>query len=220
MAEATTQGHLNIEDIRSDLVILKNGNVTMVIETTALNFDLLSEKEQEIKIQQFGNLINSLTFPIQILIHTERTDITKYIESLQLVKNKQSSKALIKQMEIYIRFVKNLTLNHEVLDKRFFIAIPASLFAIKKSSMMGNIFGGQKQVNINVDKVIAKAQLELYPKRDHLIKQLKNIGLIAKQLNTDDLIKLYYAMYSPDKAGYNQLSLSREDFSAGMVRGN
>ena len=45
--KASTQDHLDIEDIIDDLVILKTGWVALVINTTAVNFDLLSEAEQD-----------------------------------------------------------------------------------------------------------------------------------------------------------------------------
>ena len=47
---ATTQDHLDIETIQDDLVILKTGICSMVIQTSAINFGLLSEEEQE-KVQ-------------------------------------------------------------------------------------------------------------------------------------------------------------------------
>lgn len=217
MARTTTQQHLDIEDIKSDLVILKNGNVALVLESTALNFDLLSEEEQDARILGFAGLMNSLTFPIQIVVHTERTDITRYIDKLKEIQSKQRSPALIKQVEIYMKFIKNLTVNNEVLDKRFLIVIPALLGAVQKPSLMKSLIGQSSTININIDKLLSRAQLELYPKRDHLIRQFKKMGLGVKQLNTDDLIRLYYSIYDPDKVGYSRLSISQADYSASFV---
>lgn len=217
MTNSATQEHLDIEDIRNDLAILKNGNVALVLESTALNFDLLSEAEQDARIVSFAGLMNSLTFPIQIVIHTQRTDVTSYIDKLKSVQSKHTSAALKRQVEIYIKFVKNLTVNNEVLDKRFFIVIPALLGAVQKPSLLKTIMGGKNEVSIDIDKILSRAQLELYPKRDHVIRQIKKMGLGIRQLNTDDLIRLYYSMYDPDKVGYNRLSISKKDFTASMV---
>ena len=41
--KASTQEHLNIEDIKDDIVILKDGSCCIVLQTSAVNFDLLSE---------------------------------------------------------------------------------------------------------------------------------------------------------------------------------
>lgn len=217
MANATTQAHLDIEDIKNDLVILKNGNVSLVMETTALNFDLLSEEEQGARIHGFATLMNSLVFPIQIVLHTERTDVTKYIEKLRIVQSKQISPALKKQIEIYIKFVKNLTINNQVLDKRFFVIIPAMLGAVERPSLMKSLFGKSSEVVIDIDKILNKAQLELYPKRDHIMRQFRKMGLGIRQLNTDDLIRLYYSLYDPDKIGWNRINITKADYTASMV---
>jgi hypothetical protein len=39
---ASTQDHLEIKDIVDDLVITKSGTVAMVIQPSAINFDLLA----------------------------------------------------------------------------------------------------------------------------------------------------------------------------------
>ena len=56
----STQQHLAIEDIRDDLVILKNGMISLILEVNALNFDLLSEKEQDVKIMNFAGLLRQM----------------------------------------------------------------------------------------------------------------------------------------------------------------
>jgi hypothetical protein len=213
----TTQNHLDIKDVRNDLVILRNGNVGLVLETTALNFDLLSEDEQDARILAFAALMNSVTFPIQIMIHTERTDVTNYIEKLQEVQSRQTSQALIKQIEIYMRFVKNLTINNEVLNKRFFVVIPAIFNAVEKPSIIKSLFGSKQQLGINIDRMLSKAQLELYPKRDHLVRLLKKMGISSRQLTTDELIRLYYTMYDPDKIGASRLGIYKANIQAGMI---
>ena len=80
----STQEHLEIEDIRDDLVITKSGLVSLVLEVSSINFDLLSEREQEIKILCFTGLLNSLDFQVQIVIKTEKSDITNYIDKLRV----------------------------------------------------------------------------------------------------------------------------------------
>ena len=44
---ATTQEFLEIEDICDDIILLRNGSAALLIETTAVNFGLLSEEEQD-----------------------------------------------------------------------------------------------------------------------------------------------------------------------------
>jgi len=96
----STQQHLDIEDIRDDLVVLKSGRVSLVIETTSLNFDLLDNAEQDARIGAFAAYLNSIRFPIQIVIRTQRTDIVKYLKLLEKYKYKTTSEAIANQVSI------------------------------------------------------------------------------------------------------------------------
>ncbi len=212
-AQFSTQDHLEIEDIRDSIVILKDGSVSLVLETNALNFDLLSEEEQSIRITAFSGLLNSLNFQMQIVIKTERTDLSDYLERLRNYREKQISNALRKQIDIYMKFIHNLTFNREVLDKRFFVVIPEVISEVQRTSMIKQLFGKQAKIT-NKGNIIEKAKIKLYPKRDHLIKQFQRMGLVAKQLSTEELIRLYYSMYDPDKVGIDKLELSTTEFTS------
>lgn len=213
----STQDHLPIEDIREDLVILKNGMVSVVIEVNAINFELLSEGEQDTKIMQFAALLNSLDFSFQIVVKTERTDVTNYIDKLKVYRDKQISEALKKQITIYIDFITNITSNKEVLDKSFYVAIPESASVVQKTSALKQMFGKKERI-INIKSILDAVRPKLYPKRDHLIRQFKNIGLQAVPLNNDGLVRLYYSMYDPDKTGISKLQLSTTEFTSSMVQ--
>ncbi|MGI6484078.1 MAG: hypothetical protein ACOX0R_00430 [Candidatus Dojkabacteria bacterium] len=202
-ATASTQDHLAVRDIRDDLVINKNGSVAMVIQTSAINFDLLAEYEQDNKILAFAGLLNSLNFRIQIMIRTKRIDITNYITYLQSQEQQAMSEGLKKQLNIYITFVKNLIVQNDVLDKSFFIIVPyhtgsiipeTSILKKKKSKEEE-----EQNRNIKMDQLIEKAKIFLYPKRDHIIKQLGRMGLFGHQLTTKELITELYTSYNPEE---------------------
>src|SRR3990172_4533805 len=68
---APIQKHMQIADITDDLVLFKDGGAAIVLESTSLNFGLLSEKEQSAVIAAYAALINSLSFPFQIVLRSE-----------------------------------------------------------------------------------------------------------------------------------------------------
>lgn len=68
--KASTQDHLNIEDIKDDIIMLKDGSCCIILQTNAVNFNLLSEAEQEAIIFAYAGLLNSLSFPVQIFIRS------------------------------------------------------------------------------------------------------------------------------------------------------
>lgn len=213
----STQEHLEIEDIRDGFVILKNGVVSSLLEVSALNFDLLSDEEQDIKIMHFAALLNSLNFVFQIVVRTELTDTTEYIDKLRVYAQTQISDSLRNQIEIYINFINNLTINKDVLDKTFYMVIPESPSIVEKTSFVKQIFGKKNKIT-NIKSILDYVKPRLLPKGDNIMKQFKNIGLNAKRLDTDSLIRLYYSMYDPDKTGISKLKLSTTEFTSGLVQ--
>lgn len=213
--QVSTQDHLDIEDIRDDLVILKNGLVSIVIETTSVNFDLLAGQEQDSRIYTFSGLLNSLSFPIQIVIRTQQTDISKYLTLLDEYKRKIASTPLQQQVSIYQDFITNLTATTQILNKRFYVIVPTVAISVIKTSGWKMIFGKQEKI-VNIAEIAERAKIELMPKRDHIIKELANMGLAARQLRNDELIKLYYSIYEPDKVGLEVLNI-REDSLTGAI---
>ncbi len=204
-ATASTQDHLEIRDIVDDSVITKSGSVAMVIQTNAINFDLLAEYEQDNKIFAFAGLLNSLNFHIQILIRTRRIDISNYVEYLKAQQKSSMSKGLQEMMEIYTLFIQNLIVQNNVLDKNFFIVIPynpaaplpgANMFDAKKTKEEQETQKAMKQ-----EELIEKAKIFLYPKRDHIVKQLGRMGLTGHQLTNQELITEFYTTYNPDEEG-------------------
>lgn len=217
--QISTQDHLDIEDIRDNLVVLKNGKVSLVIETTSLNFDLLSGIEQDTSIGTFAGLLNSLNFPIQIVIRTQRTDISKYLTLLDQYKQTVlANQPLTQQISIYQEFINALTANTQILNKRFYAVIPSLTTTAVKTPFLKQLLGQREQI-INIQQVIEKAKVELFPKRDHMIKQFANMGLAAKQLTNEDLIKLYYSVYEPDRTGVEMLNLREDSISGAVVGG-
>src|SRR3990172_6616505 len=84
----TTQKFLEIEDIKDDLVILRDGSCCLILQVSAINFGLLSEEEQEAIISAYASLLNSLSFPLRIVIISRRKDISSYLESLRRAEEK------------------------------------------------------------------------------------------------------------------------------------
>ena len=200
---ASTQDHLEIKDIVDDLVITKGGSAAMVIQTSAINFDLLAEYEQDSKIFAFAGLLNSLNFHIQILIRTRRIDISNYVNYLKKQATRDMTPGLRKQLNIYTQFIQKIIIENDVLDKNFLLVIPynpigsiptANILMSKKSKQEIEQNAQMKQ-----SQLLEKAKIFLYPKRDHILKQLNRMGLGGKQLTTKELIAEFYTIYNPEE---------------------
>lgn len=194
---ATTQDHLDIYDVTDDLVITTSGAVALAIQTNAVNFDLLSEHEQDNKIFAFAGLLNSLNFHVQILIKTQRIDISSYVNYLKTQKSHQQNEKLAHQLNVYTEFIQNLIVTNDVLDKQFYFVIPYNPSVVMAGAKVKKpkddetkISAGQKA------KIIEQGKIFLYPKRDHVLKQLGRMGLIGHQLTNEELVQVFYDIYN------------------------
>ncbi len=187
-----TQDHLKMADIKNDLVVLKDGGVSLVLQTSAVNFGLLSEEEQVGIIYSFAGLLNSLSFAIQIVIRSERLDVSEYINKLRLLSQTQKNPLLVKMINSYTEFTKSVIKDNEVLDKQFYIVLNTT-----------NVEVGV--LNRNLEEKLKRALTILTPRKEHLVRQLSRVGLKAKQLNTEELVKLYYDIYNGQDDAQNDV---------------
>lgn len=185
----STQNYLDIVDIKDDLVILADGSVCLLIRVAAVNFGLLSEREQEAIIFAYAGFLNSLNFAVQIVIRSQAKDISQYVALLEQERTKQTNQLLAQKIENYKNFILQTVKENNVLDKKFYIVIPFSSLEL----------GIKKISSLPKETILEKAKIALFPKRDHVLRQLSRIGLRARQLTTSELTDLFYEIYNQDK---------------------
>ena len=184
--QSTTQKYLEIYDITNDIVILKDGATALILTVNAMNFGLLAEEEQDAIIYSYASLLNSINYPIQIVIRSQTKDVTNYLKLLDDEIEKTTQEIKKQWIKRYRNFVADLIQERNVLDKKFYMVIPAS------SLEMGllppsTVVPGIKQPDISTVErsvILEKAKEILEPRRDHLMSQLGRIGLAGRQLKT------------------------------------
>ncbi len=217
--KGTSQEHLPIEDIQKDLVILKNGAAVMILRTSSVNFDLLSEKEQDAMIYAYAAMLNSLTYQVEIIVRSVSKDVSNYLKRIKQQKTKVSNPLLKRQIESYHNFVKEVVEKNNVLAKSFYVAVPfypaeMGTSAAAQSSLPGFLsFLKPKKHSLptSKEKIITKAKAALDPKKEHLKRLFGRLGLTIKQLETKELIRLFYKIYNPESSlGENIQALSQQ----------
>lgn len=193
--KSSTQRFTEIETIDRDLIMYTDGSANIVISTTAVNFGLLSEREQDAIISAYAGLLNSLSFPIEILVRTQHKDVTAYLRLLEDQERKQKNPKLAKSIHDYRLFVASTVKEKDVLDKKFYIVIPFSSLELGPSA---NVLFGSKKRGLPYDRnyVFDRALTILNPKRDHILRLLSRVGLQAYQLTSDQLAKLTFTIYN------------------------
>ena len=198
--KATTQEFIEIRQMSDDVTMLRDGSCAVVIETSAINYSLLSEEEQDSLVYSFSSLLNSLSFAIQILIFSTRMNISDYLEYLQNKMQKQSNPIIREWLAKYIDFTKNIVTKNTVLKKRFFIIVPFSALEMGAK--------GAASSSMTSEYILQRAKTALYPKRDHILRLLARLGLRAEVLDKTKLVNFFYNLYNPSATGIDLIDAS------------
>jgi hypothetical protein len=210
---ATTQKFTEIVDFGEDIVIFEGGNACMIIEITASNFALLSKREQDSRVFAYAGLLNSLSFPVQILIRNRRMDISIYINELEGIIKTTKNQQLQAYIDYYAGFIKEMVTVNVVLNKQFYIVVPFSSLEMGVTGATQTSQKGQAQI----DAFATEARKALQTKASSLLGQLQKFATSAKVLQKEELIKLYYEIYNEDtQADVQQM---QQGADASVVRG-
>lgn len=221
--KGSTQEHLPIEDVIDGIVIMKDGSCSTVLSVSSVNFDLLSESEQSALVFAYGGIINSLNFPIQIIIQSHAKDVSSYLKNLQNMEEKQLNPQLKERISQYRKFIEETVKKSDVLSKSFYIAITFSSLelGIKTGGVKGiKMFlpqGSKQELPFTKEYILEKAKANLEPKRDHLLRLFSRLGLEIKPLDNKEVIDLFYRTYNEETA-INQ-KVSNVNYQAPMVTG-
>jgi len=207
---SSTWKHLPISDICEDLVFYKDGGAGLIMESSSLNFSLLSQREQEAVVTSYASLINSLSFSIQILVRSQKKDISNYLKYLDEIYTQQKNQKLSNLLRSYKDFILTSVKKKNVLGKKFYIIIPFSPLELGVGKSIKSTLKGGGPLPYPKSYVIKKAKIILYPKRDHLIRQAGRLGIKLKQLTDYELISLFYNVYNPEPPAIKQEKTAEE----------
>lgn len=222
----STQNMLQIAEIRDGIVIMNDGSFRSVVMVNSINFDLMSRTEQEAVEFNYQNFLNSLYFPIQIFIRSQKVDMTPYIEKLDKIRAEHDNMLLSLLMDDYVGYIEMLTQQTNIMDKKFYIVIPffpkidvQKTFTQSKNFLNGvtALFGKKEQHVVINEPDLIKAKDELRNRVQTILDGLQQCGIQSLPLDTQELIELYYDTYNPDTATRQQLK-NFSDMDADIVK--
>ncbi len=203
----STQSTLQLSEVRDGMVIMVDGSFRAVVACKSINFDLMSDREREGVEYSYQNFLNSLHFPIQILVRSQRVDIGPYIEKLINQRRSQDNMLLGVLMDDYINFIDALADEANIMEKSFFITIPyfpsgdVQNLVAQGKGFFGKLFAQPKNTITHIDaQSYQKAKDEIKNRVDSVVNGLFQIGVQSVQLDTKSLGELYYNYYNPDTA--------------------
>ncbi|HEX8182903.1 MAG TPA: hypothetical protein VF575_04865 [Candidatus Saccharimonadales bacterium] len=221
----STQNTLQIAEIRDGIVIMNDGSFRSVIMLKSINFDLMSQQEQEAIEYSYQSFLNSLYFPVQIFIRSQKVDLQPYIEKLDKIRTEHDNMLLALLMDDYIGYIDALSQQTNIMDKRFYIVVPyfPNQEEVKPLTQSKNFFSGvaalfnHKEQHVTINEAdLEKAKAELRNRVQSALSGLRQCSVQGLPLDTQELIELYYDTYNPDTATRQQLK-NYENMDADII---
>lgn len=206
---ASIQKHIEIKEIKDDVIILKNKGLRAILMATSVNFALKSTEEQDAVIYRYQDFLNSIDFPLQIVASSRKFDIAPYIKTLEEKQTQQENELLKIQTSEYIDFIKGLTEMTNIMTESFYLVIPYNPMTAKKEGLLNQIFGKKKEKSTK-EETFQELKINLWQRVEFIATGLQGMGIKTAPLNTEELIELFYKTYNPSAKGEPELQKAKD----------
>jgi type IV secretory pathway VirB4 component len=193
----STQSHLDVAEIKEGTVVLKDGGLRAVIVVSSTNFSLKSLEEQNALVNSYQSFLNSLDFPIEILMQSRKLDIHSYLDKLRSIMQTQTNELLRMQTQEYIEYVGKLIEFASIMNKTFYVVVPYSGVTANEGFMkrLSQLLNPVSGISAKEQGFEQHREL-LYQRVLHITASLGSMGLRSLVLSTEELIELLYNSYN------------------------
>ncbi|MCB0321341.1 MAG: hypothetical protein KDD60_10490 [Bdellovibrionales bacterium] len=183
--KTSSRNQIAIKGVRDGILMLPNNEYRAILHVSSLNFELRSEDEQDAIIETYESFLNSVGTSLQILVRTREIDMDKYLEDLAERLDGETVPIYRTQLENYDEFIRSLIADNKILTRHFYIVLPY-------------------KVSGKVDFDLVSEQLKI--QLDIVSKGLGRLGMHADQLDSLEVLDLFYSFYSPTQAKIQPLT--------------
>jgi len=181
----SSRHQIAIKGVEDSVLILPNNEYRVIIETSSINFHLMSEDEQDAVVDIYRAFLNSLSFPIQILQKVRALDLDDYLQGFEDKKDKEAVEVYKNQIDSYTKYVKSLVKTNKILSRQFYIVIP---------------YHTKGKENIEIAREQLANRLAIAE------KGLGNVGIKTRLLSSLELLDLFYSSYNATEAKQQPLT--------------
>ena len=160
------EGFIEVNKIVDSTAFLSNGSAKAILQVQPINFHILDARHQQAIISAYKDFLNSLDFPIQIVMRTVNLSLEEYLKTLETKVKKSKNEKIHKQFIDFKEFVTTFIENHAVKNRLFYIIIPSGET-------------NPKYVLSQLDIRVTLCQ-----------EKLKACNLTTKRLNTNELVSM------------------------------
>jgi type IV secretory pathway VirB4 component len=196
----SAQRYLDIAEVKDDTVVMKDGTLRAVLLVSSINFALKSEDEQQAIISQYIGFLNSLEYPLQIVVQSRKLNVEKYLERLAEAEKGQQNELLRIQISDYRNFIQELVTIGQIMQKTFFVVVSYNPLTNKAKGFfarMAEVFSPAAAMRL-AENAFRRRKADLDTRAEHISGSLSSMGLKVVRLDTQGLIELYYRVYNPE----------------------
>ncbi|MCF7861832.1 ATP-binding protein [Candidatus Woesearchaeota archaeon] len=117
------EAFLSVKSIEDNVIINSQNKKIAVLNVMPINFSIKPRGEQEAIMESFQKFLNSIEFPVQILMNTETLELDDYLKSLRSRVNEDTFKDLF---EKYKKHLKDTIVSNKIMNRIFYLVIPES----------------------------------------------------------------------------------------------
>ena len=140
--------------LKNGIIKLKDNSYIKLIKIIPINFNLKSDLEKEAILNSYKIFLKTFNSNIQILIQSNKENLSKHISQIKEKNNIQKSNNILKLANNYIQFIENLNQVKKSSSKIFYILLKKS--PDNKNKENNEIFEKNIINNLNDDYFILK----------------------------------------------------------------
>lgn len=172
----TVQEWLPIEEINENGIIKVNKNKYIkILKIIPINYNLKSDLEKKTILNSYKILLKTCNFDIQILIQSNKQDLSQHILNIQKNIQKEENRYLKEISENYIKFIKKLNYSKNSASKDFYL-----------------IISNEKIENFNTIEIIENDLKEKYFKIKECLSRCGND--VIEINNKNDISDIFYSL--------------------------
>ena len=174
--ELSVQQWLPIEEIYDNGIIKINKNkYVKILKIIPINYNLKSDLEKNSILNSYKILLKTCNFNIQILIQSNKEDLSQHISNIEKNVQKKENKYLKEISENYIKFIQDLNYLRNSASKDFYL-----------------IFSNEKIENFNSIEIIENDLKEKYFKIKECLSRCGNDVIEVNK--KDNIVDIFYSL--------------------------
>jgi hypothetical protein len=210
---AVIQDRIGLSAITGGVAIFGDGpgaHACAVLEVTGAARSLAAgdEGQQEAQLAACRQLLNALTFPIQLLARAEPIDLSGYLGRLE-ARARQLPGPLASLARDHAAFVRGLTRQRTLLERHLYVVVPADA----AEAPIGSVWAGLLRRLLRRKASGASAAMatpeaaarQLTFRCETIAHQLSRAGLRAHRLEDTELARVFHLGWSPELARTQRL---------------